>query len=72
MQLNDRLNAYCSGDAGAATTDWTVVSAGLLLVGIAAVYALFGAGLYELTGAIGESFMDALFAERGLGGPVES
>lgn len=69
MPLNGRLNAYLTDPAGAADVDWTMISAALLLLGIATVYALFGAGVYELTGVIGGNFQDALFAEHNLDSP---
>jgi hypothetical protein len=47
-----KFTEFLSGDAGAVTIDWVALTAGILLLGIMVVYAIFNDGVQSLTGNI--------------------
>ena len=44
-----KFTAFFSDDAGAVTIDWITLTAGILLLGIMVVYAIYNGGLSNLT-----------------------
>ncbi|MEM1161152.1 MAG: hypothetical protein AAGJ28_09475 [Pseudomonadota bacterium] len=46
------LNKFLRDESGAVTIDWVALTAGILLLGITVVYALFNGGVDDLTGSI--------------------
>ncbi len=44
-----KFTEFFSDDAGAVTIDWVTLTAGILLLGIMVVYAIFNGGLSNLT-----------------------
>jgi len=47
-----KFTKFLSDDAGAVTIDWVALTAGILLLGIMVVYAIFNDGVQSLTGNI--------------------
>ena len=47
-----KLTKFLSDDAGAMTIDWVALTAGILLLGIMAVYAIFNNGVAGLVNSI--------------------
>jgi hypothetical protein len=47
-----KLNTFVSDDAGAVTIDWVALTAGILLLGIMVVYAIFNNGVAGLVNNI--------------------
>ena len=43
-----KLTKFLSDDAGAVTIDWVALTAGILLLGIMVVYAIFNGGVNDL------------------------
>ncbi|MHA1114401.1 MAG: hypothetical protein ACTSRY_07850 [Alphaproteobacteria bacterium] len=50
-----KFTEFFSDDAGAITIDWITLTAGILLLGIVVVYAIFNGGLSEFTPNINAS-----------------
>ena len=48
----DFLQRFLSDEAGAVTIDWVALTAGILLLGIMVVYAIFNGGVSTLVGEI--------------------
>ena len=48
---------------GAVTTDWTALTAAVLLLGLVVVYALFRDGIFPLAAKMGESFEEMKLPE---------
>lgn len=46
------FTAFLSDDAGAVTIDWVALTAGILLLGIMVVYAIFNGGVTNLVAEI--------------------
>ncbi len=46
---------FLSDDAGAVTIDWVALTAGILLLGIMVVYAIFNGGVSKLVSNINET-----------------
>ena len=44
-----KFTEFFSDDAGAVTIDWVTLTAGILLLGIMVVYAIYNGGLSNLT-----------------------
>ena len=47
-----KLHHFLSDDAGAVTIDWVALTAGILLLGIMVVYAIFNSGVNSLVANI--------------------
>jgi len=47
-----KLRGLVRDESGAVTVDWVALTAGILLLGIAVVYAIFSEGVAPLTNAI--------------------
>ena len=47
-----KLHHFLSDDAGAVTIDWVALTAGILLLGIMVVYAIFNSGVNSLVSNI--------------------
>jgi len=50
-----KLTKFLSDDAGAVTIDWVALTAGILLLGIMVVYAIFNNGVANLVGNINDT-----------------
>ena len=50
-----KLTKFLSDDAGAVTIDWVALTAGILLLGIMVVYAIFNNGVAGLVNDINET-----------------
>ncbi len=46
------LDTFVSDDAGAVTIDWVALTAGVLLLGIVVVYAIFNNGVSDLVNRV--------------------
>lgn len=46
---------FLSDDAGAVTIDWVALTAGILLLGIAVIYAIFNTGVASVVNQINDS-----------------
>ena len=51
-QLVKHLRCFRSDDIGAVTIDWVALTAGILLLGIMVVYAIFNGGVSQLVSKI--------------------
>ncbi len=49
---------FLSDDTGAVTIDWVALTAGILLLGIMVVYAIFDGGVSDLVGNINKTLTD--------------
>ena len=47
-----KFTKFLSDDAGAVTIDWVALTAGILLLGIMVVYAIFNGGVASLVSSI--------------------
>ncbi len=47
-----KFTKFLSDDAGAVTIDWVALTAGILLLGIMVVYAIFNGGVSHLVGHV--------------------
>lgn len=54
------LRNFLRDDAGAVTIDWVALTAGILLLGIAVVYAIFRGGVADVVGDINTSLSGAV------------
>lgn len=59
MSLKSLLRAYRDDESGAITIDWVALTSGILLLGIAVVYAIFNSGVTPLTNNINSSLKTA-------------
>ena len=50
-----KFTKFLSDDAGAVTIDWVALTAGILLLGIMVVYAIFNGGVNDLVTNINET-----------------
>jgi len=50
-----KFTKFLSDDAGAVTIDWVALTAGILLLGIIVVYAIFNGGVASLVSNINET-----------------
>jgi hypothetical protein len=57
---------FLSDDAGAVTIDWVALTAGILLLGIMVVYAIFNNGVNSLVGNI-NSTLSAVSTDLNVG-----
>ena len=48
MHVFSRFNRFLTDDRGASTVDWVALTAGILLLGIVLVYAIFNNGVSNL------------------------
>ena len=53
---------FLRDDAGAVTIDWVALTAGILLLGIAVVYAIFNSGVKSLVAQINETLNSGLIS----------
>lgn len=53
------LKNFLHDEAGAVTIDWVALTAGILLLGIAVVYAIFEGGVDPLVGKINSTLSNA-------------
>ena len=54
-----KFTEFFNDDAGAVTIDWITLTAGILLLGIMVVYAIYNGGLSNLTPNINSSLAGA-------------
>jgi len=54
-----KFNQFIRDEAGAVTIDWVALTAGILLLGIAVVAAIFDNGVSDLVGDINSSLKSA-------------
>ncbi len=54
-----KFTAFLADDAGAVTIDWVALTAGILLLGIMVVYAIFNGGVSPLVGSINDTLSTA-------------
>ncbi len=53
---------FLSDDAGAVTIDWVALTAGILLLGIMVVYAIFNNGVSNLVGKVNSTLSNVTTA----------
>ena len=53
-----KFTKFLSDDAGAVTIDWVALTAGILLLGIMVVYAIFNIGVKDLVGGLNHTLSD--------------
>jgi hypothetical protein len=53
---------FLSDDAGAVTIDWVALTAGILLLGIAVVYAIFNTGVSSVVNDINSTLTSGLLS----------
>jgi len=54
-EIMTKFAQFLSDDAGAVTIDWVALTAGILLLGIMVVYAIFNGGVSTLVGKINDT-----------------
>lgn len=54
-----QMRAFGADEHGSAAVDWVALAAGILLVGLMTVYALFSTGIDDVTAAIDEAMSEA-------------
>jgi hypothetical protein len=54
-----KFTKFLSDDAGAVTIDWVALTAGILLLGIMVVYAIFNGGVASLVSSINSTLSTA-------------
>ena len=59
------LNKFIADDSGAVTIDWVALTAGILLLGIAVVYAIFNKGVQPLINAVNSNLATAVSVNVG-------
>lgn len=53
-----KFTKFLSDDAGAVTIDWVALTAGILLLGIMVVYAIFNNGVSSLVSNVNSTLVD--------------
>ncbi|MEM7744863.1 MAG: hypothetical protein AAF409_14240 [Pseudomonadota bacterium] len=56
----DKLRKFLRDDSGAVTIDWVALTAGILLLGIAVVFAIFREGVQPLVDSINTTLQGAV------------
>lgn len=56
----NKFQKFLSDDSGAVTIDWVALTAGILLLGIAVVYAIFRNGVAPLVDSINSNLSSAV------------
>lgn len=56
----NKFTKFLSDESGAVTIDWVALTAGILLLGIATVYAIFNGGVTPLIGSINSNLSTAV------------
>lgn len=59
------LNNFLRDESGAVTIDWVALTAGILLLGIAVVYAIFNQGVSPLVNSINSNLSTAVTVNIG-------
>ena len=59
------LKKFINDESGAVTIDWVVLTAGILLLGIAVVYGIFNSGVTNLATAINTNLNSAVSVDTG-------
>lgn len=59
------LRNFVRNDSGAVTIDWVALTAGLLLLGIMVVYAIFNGGVGDLVESINSELGTSIAADLG-------
>ncbi|MEM0987794.1 MAG: hypothetical protein AAGK00_02865 [Pseudomonadota bacterium] len=59
------LRKFLRDDSGAVTIDWVALTAGILLLGIAVVYAIFNQGVSPLVSSINSNLATAVTVNVG-------
>lgn len=60
-----KFTKFLSDESGAVTIDWVALTAGILLLGIAVVYAIFNGGVSPLIDSINSNLSIAVTANTG-------
>jgi hypothetical protein len=60
-----KFNKFLQDDSGAVTIDWVALTAGILLLGIAVVYAIFREGVAPLVDSINSNLATAVSVNVG-------
>ena len=60
-----KLETFLRDDRGAITIDWVALTAGILLLGIAVVYAIFNKGVQPLLNSVNSNLSTAVSANVG-------
>ena len=60
-----KFTKFLSDDSGAVTIDWVALTAGILLLGIAVVYAIFRKGVDPLVDSINSNLASAVAVNIG-------
>ena len=53
-----KFSKFLADDAGAVTIDWVALTAGILLLGIMVVYAIFNNGVSSLVSSVNSTLKD--------------
>ena len=53
-----KFSKFLADDAGAVTIDWVALTAGILLLGIMVVYAIFNNGVSSLVSSVNSTLAD--------------
>lgn len=61
----NKFNKFLQDDSGAVTIDWVALTAGILLLGIAVVYAIFREGVAPLVESINTNLATAVSVNVG-------
>ena len=61
----NKFNKFLSDESGAVTIDWVALTAGILLLGIAVVYAIFNGGVQPLINSINSNLSVAVSVNTG-------
>lgn len=62
MRVFTRFNEFLSDDSGAITVDWVALTAGVLVVGIMVVYAIYNNGVSTLVVDVNDNLSTASIA----------
>lgn len=62
MHVFSRFNRFLTDDRGASTVDWVALTAGVLLVGIMVVYAIYNNGVSTLVVDVNNNLSTASIA----------
>ena len=60
-----KFTKFLKDESGAVTIDWVALTAGILLLGIAVVYAIFNNGVNPLIGSINSNLSTAVGVDIG-------
>ncbi len=58
--LGDLLRGFHSDDAGAIAIDWVALTAGILLLGLMVVYAVFNGGVASLVSSVNSTLSETV------------